>query len=73
MKQKIKIAVEFETEVDTSNECFANNLAQTIEKAVVNACEDIKPTHDFSFILDSRETLIREEAYRLGNFNAELY
>lgn len=73
MKQKIKIAVEFETEVDISNESFASNLAQTIEKAVVNSCEGIKPTHDFSFILDSRESYIREEEYRLGNFNAALY
>ena len=67
MKQKIKIAVKFEAEVDTSNEYFANNIAQTIEKAVTKAYNDIKPTHDFCFLLDS------DKDYRLGNFDDGLY
>lgn len=67
MKHKIKIAVEFETEVDISNEYFANNIAQTIEKAVATTCKGINPTHDFCFMLDT------DKDYRLGNFDAGLY
>lgn len=67
MKQKIKIAVEFEAEVDTSDEYFPVNLAQIIEKAVTKAHNDIKPTHDFCFLLDS------DKDYRLGNFDDGLY
>lgn len=67
MKQKIKIAVEFEAEVDTSDKYFPENLAQIIERSVTEAHNDIKPTHDFCFLLDS------DKDYRLGNFDDGLY
>lgn len=67
MIHKVKIAIEFEAKVDTSDEYFPTNLAQRIEKAVVDTCKDIKPTHDFCFLLDT------DRDYRLGNFDDGLY
>lgn len=67
MEQMIKIAIEFEAKVDTSDKYFSENLAQRIEKAVVDTCKDIKPTHDFCFLLDT------DRDYRLGNFYDGLY
>lgn len=67
MEQMIKIAIEFEAKVDTSDKYFPDNLAQHIENAVVDTCKDIKPTHDFCFLLDT------DRDYRLGNYDVGLY